>query len=102
MKKKIWYQNWMWIAGIPAVIGAIVISSKTITTFAELPKVVEETKKDVVDIKELLKEQRMANELMQKYVIRDEEIIYSEDGKKYFNKEKQQWRPIKELKKDDR
>lgn len=80
---------------IIAVIGFIVVSSKTITVYADLPKEVEQTRSDVVDVKEYIKEQKMANDLMQKIVTKNDDVVISPDGKSYYDESLKKWRPLK-------
>ena len=96
-KKTFDLKKWLWIAGVPAVLGAIVLISKTITTYADLPKEVNATKEEVGDIKQWIGEQRAINDYY--YQKEKQDIIYSPDLKWYWNDLKQEWRPVKELQK---
>lgn len=100
MAKKQWWQvvsNWMWIAGIPAAITALFFIAKTMTVYAELPNEFAKTKEDVVDIKDMLKEQKMANDLMQQMIQQNKEPMLSPDKKYYWSEQLQEWRSTKEL-----
>lgn len=104
MVKKIFdYKKFLIFGGIPtalvSILGFMVVSSKTITVYAELPKQVEETKQEVGDIKDYVKQQRMQNELMQKIVSQHDEPKISDDGKTFYNEDEKEWQPIKRLKK---
>ena len=107
-KKRFDYKKLLIFGGIPtcllSIIGFIVISSKTITTYAELPKELAETKGEVGDIKSLIKEQQIIQREQQKInqyyyqkEINNDEIIYSQDGYYYWNPELQEWRDVREL-----
>src|SRR3990167_437440 len=60
----------------------------------------KETEKRVDSIERYIDVQQTANELVQKHLENKKEIIYSQDGKWFWNGERQEWRPIKELKKE--
>ena len=94
MKKKKWYQclkNWVWIAGIPTALGAIILLAKVITTYAELPKEVEATQKDVSEIQQYIQQQQAIND----YYYRKEhsEEVVSPDGKWVWDEQNQEWKP---------
>lgn len=98
-KKSFDIKKLMFFGGIPTVIvgilGFMISSSKAITVYAELPKEVSEVKQEVEKVDEYIKEQRMQNRLMQKMVSQRDEVIYSPDGKQYFDKDEQKWKKVK-------
>ena len=78
-------------------LGAIGWLAVSLATYIELPKRVEASEKKVATIEDYIKEQRTANDLMQKLVNKEEEIVYSQDRKTFWNKKEKKWLPIKEL-----
>ena len=96
-KKKVDITRWLWIGGVPASLGAIGFIAVSLTTYIKLPDRVASAEEKVESIEDYIKEQRIQNDIMQKIVTDKEEVIYSPDGKKYWNDKKQEWRPIKEL-----
>lgn len=85
------------IGAVPTTLGAIGWLAVSLATYIELPKRVEASEKRVATIEDYIKVQQTANDLMQKLVNKEEEIIYSQNKKFYWNAEKKNWRPIKEL-----
>ena len=100
-KKEFDFKKWLWIGAVPTAIGAILISARVITTYADLPENQKKIEKKVDKIERYIEVQQTANELVQKQINGKKEIVYSEDGKKYWDEDKQGWRPIKEIKKGD-
>lgn len=96
-KKEFDIKKLMWIGGVATAIlsltGAVVASSKTITIYAELPKEVSEVKKEIDDVGEYIKEQRMANKLMQEMVEHKNKVL-SPDGKMYFDEDDKKWKKV--------
>jgi len=88
---------------IPAIIIACLtafgVGLRYVYKLVTIPERVEAAEKDIVDLKDILKEQQKINQYYQKK--EQEDIIYSEDGKKYWNEEKEEWRSVKELKKEN-
>ena len=77
------------IAGF-GVLGTAIVKSATYIT---LPERVASAEEKVETIEDYIKEQRMANELMQKIVTNDERDVFSPDGKFRWDEEKQKWVP---------
>lgn|SRR3990167_3569346 len=101
-KKSFNFQKWLWIGAVPTALGAILIFSKTITTYAEIPAKVQKIE-DYIQAQQQANEiQKEANALLQKIITRDEnkEIVLSPDGKFFYSEDLKKWRPIKELKND--
>lgn len=98
MKKKIDIGKWLLLGGVPtalvSLIGFLVISSKTITVYAEVPKKVEKIEKYIDALEQSREVQQKANELMQQRLDK-EEVIYSPDGRSYLDKESNTWKPVK-------
>jgi len=106
-KKRIDFVKWMWIGGVPAALGAIGFLAVNLATYIELPNRVATAENGVEQIEDWIKEQQVIQREQQrinKYYYEKEkksdEVIYSPDGKWYWNTEKQEWRPIKELEND--
>lgn len=57
MKKKPFeIQRWMWICGIPTLLGVVLLFSRTVVTFADMPKRVD-------TIEQYIQAQQRANEV---------------------------------------
>lgn len=93
----------MLFGGIPtcvvSILGFIILSSRTVTVYADLPKKVEKIE-DYIEAQQQANEiQKKANELLQKIVTDDrkdvEQVIISPDGKKVFNHKTGSWDLIK-------
>lgn len=98
MKKISRWRNPTAIMGFVAclgVIGTVIVKSAIYIT---LPDRVQAAEEKVNNIEDYIKEQKIANDLLQKIVTKseeeDDEIIISPDGKKYFDKETKTWKPI--------
>ena len=100
-KKEFDLKRWFGMGEAAREIGAILISARVITTYADLPENQKKIEKKVDQIERYIEVQQTANELVQKQINGKKEIVYSEDGKKYWDEDKQGWRPIKEIKKGD-
>lgn len=87
------------IGAVPTTLGAIGWLAVSLATYIELPKRVEASEKRVTTIEDYIRVQQTANDLMQKLVNKEEEIIYSQDKKYYWNSEKKIWRSVKQLRK---
>lgn len=104
MKKKSFdIQKYLWWGGVPAILGAIVLCAKVITSYAEIPQKVQKIE-DYIEQQQRSNEiQKEANSLMQQIITKQEakddkpEIILSPDGDWYFNEAKKEWRPVREL-----
>ena len=49
MKKKTFeIQRWMWLVGVPSLIGVVILFSRTVVTFADMPKRVDNIEQYVV------------------------------------------------------
>ena len=105
MKKNILnFKKWIWIGAIPTALGTILLFSKTITIYAEMPEKIQKIE-EYIDAQQQSNEiQQKANELMQQILIQKEKQtnipIVSKDGKWFWNEAKKEWRPIKELQKN--
>lgn len=103
VKKKFDIKKWLFFGGIPtciaSVVGFIILSSKTVTSYAELPEKVEKIESYVEQQKRANEIQQKANELLQKIVTKsettEEEVIVSKDGKMFWNHKDKEWQPIK-------
>lgn len=89
----------IWALGSLGVLsGAIIGTARYLT----LPDRVEAVEQTVSKIDEYIQSQQIYNKAVQDILKQnnepiEEDIIYSEDGRSYWNKEKKKWRPIKEL-----
>lgn len=101
-KKTIWYQklrNWLWIAGIPTACGAILMASRVVVTYADVPKTVSKLGESQSKIADILEQQQESIEylLEQDKKAGAKKIEIREDGKKFWNDKLKEWRPIEEL-----
>lgn len=65
MKKKPFeIQRWMWAAGIPSLIGVVILFSRTVVTFADMPKRVDTIEQYIMTQQESNRIQAKANELL--------------------------------------
>ena len=97
-KKNPWYQNiknWMWIFGIPACVSALIFSAKVLVSWADVPERVKKVEDYVAEQRTSNQIQQRANELMQQMIVQKDDVIYSPDGKYYFDKQTQKWIPVK-------
>ena len=87
---------------IPAIVIASLTAFGIILRYSykviTIPERVEAAEQDIVDLKDIIKSQQRINEYYQKK--EQGEVIYSPDKKWYWNEEKAEWRPIKELNKE--
>ena len=89
----------IWILGSLGILsGAIVGAARFLT----LPTRVEAVEKTTNEISEYIKQQQIYNQAVQDILKQNneptqEEIIYSLDGKSYWNTKLKKWRSIKEL-----
>ena len=101
MKEKTFdFKKWIWIGAVPTVFGAIVLCSKTIIAYAEMPQKVAKIEQYIEAQQRSNEIQQQANDLMQQIITKEKEsdpIIFSPDKKKFWNIEKQEWRSVKEL-----
>ena len=100
MKKKPFDYRWLigGIASFGVISGAIVVIAKYIL----LPGRVEAVEKTVQQISDYIKEQQIYNNAVQTILSNqqapEEKIaIRSPDGKLWYDKSQDKWRPIKEL-----
>lgn len=90
----------MFFGGIPtaivAIISFVVLSSKTITAYADLPKEVSDVKQEVSKVDKYIEKQQMQNDLMEKMLEKEnkKETILSPDGKFRMNSETGKWEKI--------
>lgn len=103
-KKSFELKNPMLWGGAIVSIGIVLTFLTKFVDFIRIPdalaatnKKVEEVENQVTDVKEYIKEQKIANDLMQKYVTKEEKVILSPNGKQFWNEKLKQWRPIGEL-----
>ena len=96
-KKKVDITRWLWIGGIPTALGAVGFIAVNLATYINLPQRVEASEQKVESIEDYIKEQRIQNDILQKIVTDKEEVIYSPDGKKFFDKKSGTWRSVKEI-----
>jgi hypothetical protein len=69
MKKKPFeIQLWMWIAGVPALLGVVLLFSRTVVTFADMPKRVDNIEQYVVAQQRANEINEKANELLQQQI----------------------------------
>lgn len=100
VKKGFDYKKLMVFGGIPtavvAIISFVVLSSKTVTVYAELPKEVSQVKEEVSKVDKYIEKQQMQNELMEKILEKGnkKEPVLSPDGKFQLDEETQKWRKI--------
>lgn len=113
MKKKDWFKNPVVIALASMIMafGIIFTFLEKVVDFARSPQVlagqIEDTNKRVdkwADITQQLADQSKEQQIYNKAVADilkqqtpNEEIIYSKDRKSFWDKDKEEWRSIKEL-----
>lgn len=69
MKKKPFeIQKWMWLAGVPALLGVVLLFSRTVVTFADMPKRVDNIEQYVVAQQRANEINQKANELIQQQI----------------------------------
>ena len=102
MKKKPFeIQRWMWLVGVPSLIGVVILFSRTVVTFADMPKRVDNIEQYVVAQQRANEINEKANELLQQQIQQQkqpqtcwEPLYYSEDGKFYWDYCLKQWQPV--------
>jgi len=69
MKKKPFeIQRWMWLIGVPSLIGVVILFSRTVVTFADMPKRVDNIEQYVVAQQRANEINEKANELLQQQI----------------------------------
>ncbi|KKU46085.1 MAG: hypothetical protein UX65_C0010G0016 [Parcubacteria group bacterium GW2011_GWB1_46_8] len=69
MKKKTFeIQRWMWLVGVPSLIGVVILFSRTVVTFADMPKRVDNIEQYVVAQQRANEINEKANELLQQQI----------------------------------
>ena len=69
MKKKPFeIQRWMWAAGIPSLLGVIILFSRTVVTFADMPKRVDTIESYIMQQQKMSEVQAEANNLMRQQI----------------------------------
>ena len=69
MKKKAFeIQRWMWLVGVPSLIGVVILFSRTVVTFADMPKRVDNIEQYVVAQQRANEINEKANQLMQQQI----------------------------------
>ena len=99
-KQNHWYFSPGAIVGAIAIIGTLGTGIVKSAIYITLPDRVMAQEAKVETIEDYIQQQVQANELLQQIVTKQEkkEVILSPDGKRYWNSESGEWRPIKELK----
>ena len=101
-KKKHFDLKWVvWaLGGLGVLSGAIVGTARYIT----LPERVEAVEKTTNQIADYIKEQQIFNKALKELQEDNgkEKIIYSQDGKWWWDEEKEKWRSISELEREPR
>ena len=94
MKKKSFeIQRWMWLAGVPALLGVVLLFSRTVVTFADMPKRVDNIEQYVVAQQRANEINQKANELMQQQIQKEKQPyceVY-EERLWCFDEKYQQW-----------
>ncbi len=67
-KKPFELQRWMWIAGVPTLLGVVLLFSRTVVTFADMPKRVDTIEQYIQAQQEMSKIQAEANNLMRQQI----------------------------------
>lgn len=97
VKKNIWWKHpgtlLSMIAGI-GIAGTFIVKSAIYIT---LPDRVQAAEEKVKTVEDYIKEQQLANHLMEKLVQQKEnkELILSPDGRRYYDTDAKEWKPIK-------
>ena len=69
MKKKPFeIQKWMWLIGVPSLVGVIILFSRTVVTFADMPKRVDTIEQYIQAQQRANEVQAEANALMQQQI----------------------------------
>jgi len=72
-------KQWMWAAGIPSLIGVIILFSRTVVTFADMPKRVDTIESYIEAQMQANAVQAKANELMRQQLQQGQQQPYCED-----------------------
>ena len=91
-KKSFDLKKWLLIGGIPTVVLAIVSVSRTITTYADMPKRQEAVEKTQKDMGEVLTRQQTLLEYVIGQDKKEKEVICSPDKKSVLDKDTGKWR----------
>ena len=63
-KKQFEIQRWMWLCGVPTLLGVVLLFSRTVVTFADMPKRVDTIEQYITAQQEANRIQAKANELL--------------------------------------
>lgn len=97
VKKNVWWKHpgtlLSMIAGL-GIAGTFIVKSAIYIT---LPDRVQAAEEKVKTVEDYIKEQTISQHLLEKIVAKNEnkEIILSPDGKKYFDSDTKEWKPVK-------
>src|SRR3990172_11591064 len=107
MKKKTFeIQRWMWLVGVPSLIGVVILFSRTVVTFADMPKRVDNIEQYVVAQQRANEINEKANILMQQQIqqqgqqqpvewyLADDGYYYTKDGKFWCDEQAQRWQSV--------
>lgn len=98
MKKRSdpWFKNPSYILGIFALVGVIGTGVVKVAAYITLPTRVEAVEEKTGKIEDYIREQQIANDLMQQMLQKENpEMIISPDGKKYYDPKDGKWKPLK-------
>lgn len=98
VKKEGWYKNPTFIFSLVAGISILGAGIVKLAVYITLPDRVAAEEEKVKSVEDYIKEQQLANHLMEKLVQekdKKEEIVLSPDKKSYWNEDKKEWLPIK-------
>src|SRR3990167_548073 len=99
MKKKTFeIQRWMWLVGVPSLIGVVILFSRTVVTFADMPKRVDNIEQYVVAQQRANEINERANELLQQQIQQQKQPYCEWYEKKYwcFDERSQTWYEVKQ------
>jgi len=109
MKKKPFeIQKWMWLVGVPSLIGVVILFSRTVVTFADMPKRVDNIEAYVEAQRRANEINDKANQLMQQQIqqqgqqqqpvewyLADDGYYYTKDGKFWWDDRTREWKMVK-------
>ena len=94
-RKQIWLSNPTIIFSLVAGIGVLLTGIVKFANFITVTDRVAVAEDKIETIEDYIQKQQMANELMQQMIQQKDDVIYSPDGKYYFDKQTQKWIPVK-------
>lgn len=95
-----WYKKPGMIAASIAMVGALGTAVITLARYIALPQRVEAVEQKTDKIEQYIERQVIQNEILTEILEKqkEEKIIISPNGKRFWDKKLKKWRPIKELK----